>query len=154
MKKKRNTKNQQHTITCFQENRIYIYFYSHHFSVSRFVSLPRSQRTRCVQLYICSIYSTISHCTSRSTEGSATFLEPCPQYWCFFIWKISEGSLVWSWIKNGACACLLNDAVQMRGYRHFSEMNAHGTQQIIINGIDMIVMSRGITGIDFRAIKI
>lgn len=55
--------------------------------------------------------------------------------------------------------CLLNDAVQMRGYRHFSEMNARSTQQIIIIididiDVDIIVMSIASSGIDFRAIKI
>lgn len=35
----------------------------------------------------------------------------------------TEGSLVWSWIKNGACAWLTMQWSVHRGYRHYLKMN-------------------------------
>lgn len=88
--KKRNTRN-QHTITCFQENRIYIYFIliiSLYLDLSRCAAQPMYSMCAIVQCtYMCSIR--LSHFTSRTNVGSATFHEPCPQFCvlCFVFGK-------------------------------------------------------------------
>lgn len=80
-KKKKNEIQRTSTQSRVFRKTVFIFtLFSHHSSVSRFVSLPHSQRTRCVQLYHTCEYIQPSHFTSRTIVGSATFLEPCSQF--------------------------------------------------------------------------
>lgn len=104
----------------------YLYLlYSHHFSVSRFVSLPATQPTYSLCAIVYVAYSTISLYPAARMKGQQHFLNHVHSVDAFslFFWKISEGSLVWSWIKNGACAWLTMQWSVHRGYRHYLKMN-------------------------------